>query len=154
MPLMVTQASAGSIPGGGGLMSNGADAVDASAVTPDGTQQTAGQPQGGSGQWMPVFQIGLGENGVPTTARGLISGFQPGATVATKTANSAATATQAALAANTPAGASTGQASTSGGAASSSGVGAPAKGGAESQDPATRAYEQQQKAAGQGIPGT
>lgn len=129
MPLGVTQTSAGSMPDGGGLMTgggsgsgDGTDAVNASAITPDGTQPTAGQ---GATGWMPVFQIGSGQNGVPTTARGLISGFQASSSIAANTSNAANSALQAGLAANTPttSGSATGSTGPAGGAADSTASG-------------------------------
>src|ERR1700744_1108185 len=75
MPLPV-QPAADSMPSGG---SSDPNAVPASAALPKGgTQPTAGA---GASGWMPVFQIGSGQTGVPTDARGLISGFQASGTV-------------------------------------------------------------------------
>jgi hypothetical protein len=119
MPLPVNTTSAGSMPSGASGLQTGGDTDPTeltSAVTPN--QQTAGQQaQGSATPWMPVFQIGSGQSGVPNTARGLISGFQSTQTVGQTTANSATTALQNALAANTPAGSATGSAGSSGGAA-------------------------------------
>lgn len=121
MPLAVNTTSAGTMPSGGALTPGaGGDAELASAKTPDGTQSTAGQAQGGAaGGWMPIFQIGSGEDGVPTTARGLISGFQASSSISAQVGAAATTATNSALAANTPtpAGSATGDTGTSGGAA-------------------------------------
>lgn len=122
MPLPVSTTSAGTMPGGSGLQTTGGgDLSDptelTSAVTP--AQGAAGSAAGGA-QWMPVFQIGAGQEGVSTTARGLISGYSPpDGTVAQKVGAAATAATQAGLAANTPtaAGSATGTAGTAGGAA-------------------------------------
>jgi hypothetical protein len=122
MPLPVSTTSAGSIDGGGALMAgddSGDNAQLASAVTPTGGQTAGGQASGSANPWMPVFQIGMGQSGVPTTARGLISGFQATTTVGQNATNQANTALQNALAANTP--------TTSGSSTGSSG---PAAGGA------------------------
>lgn len=150
MPLGVTQASAGSMPDGGGLMTGGTsgsgggtDAVNASAITPDGTQPTAGA---GATGWMPVFQIGSGQNGVPTTARGLISGFQATPTIASNTSSAANQALQDGLAANAPtaSGSATGSSGPAGGAAGStdSGTGDTANAGGQPTPKATSKAQQ------------
>ena len=120
MPLPV-QPAADSMPSGD---SSDPNAVLASAVTPNGgTQPTAGA---GASGWMPVFQIGSGQTGVPTDARGLISGFQASGTVGSQVSSSAGTALQNAQSAlgtgggdTTSSGSATGSTAPSGGAASS-----------------------------------
>lgn len=114
MPLPVNTASAGSMPSGAsGLQAGGGDGTELTSAT----QPTTGQQAGGG--WMPIFQIGAGQAGVASNARGLISGFQSDQTVGQVASNAATTALQNALAANTASGSSAGAAGPSGGAASS-----------------------------------
>jgi hypothetical protein len=112
------------MPTGGGLMAGGDPTELASAVTPNNIGAGAGSASSAT-QWMPIFQLGTGNPGVPSDARALISGM--GAATAQQgnqqaTANAAQTALSAGIGANagtTSSGSSTGAAGPSGGAASS-----------------------------------
>jgi hypothetical protein len=125
-PVQLAGGTSGTMPSGGALP----DTELTSADTPDtgaGTPATDPNVQQ-SNQWMPVFQIGAGQNGVGVDARGLISGnVGPAASAGQQVSNTATNAVNNAIAANvppTPAGGSTDSSGASGGAASDIGSGA------------------------------
>jgi hypothetical protein len=153
MPLPIQAAPAGSMPSGGSNLPAGDDSGG------DGTSLTAATspnnpaPTAATAQWMPVFQIGVGQDGVPADARGLIAGEQP---AGGSTSAQMGVAADKALAAATAAGAAANQAGPSGGAASTNpdgGVGpldvggASSDGGNQGSSPAPKASSAAQRAA-------
>lgn len=125
MPLPIQAAPAGSMPSGG---SNLPDGEDGTSLTSANTGATAGGAAGAAAGtvWMPLFQIGVGQGGVPADARGLIAGEQPqGGSLGTQVG---ATADKA-LAAATAAGAAAGSSGPAAGAAAGASEGGALAGG-------------------------
>jgi hypothetical protein len=126
MPLPISAAPAGSMPSGGSNLPSG-DGTSLTAAD-SGNGAVAGAQAGAAAGtvWMPIFQIGVGQGGVPADARGLIAGEQPqGGSLGTQVG---ATADKA-LAAATAAGAAAGQSGPAAGAAAGASEGSALAGG-------------------------
>ena len=147
MPLPIQAAPASTMPSGGSNLPDGGDGTSlTAATTPNSSTATAA-----TATWMPMFQIGVGQDGVPVDARGLIAGEQP---AGGSTSAQMGAAADKALAAATAAGAAADQAGPSGGTASTNpdgGVGpldvggATNEGGNQGSSPAPKASSQAQR---------
>jgi hypothetical protein len=116
MPLPIQAAPASTMPSGGSNLPDGGDGTSlTSATTPNSPAPTAA-----TATWMPMFQIGVGQDGVPADARGLIAGEQP---AGGSTSAQMGAAADKALAAATAAGAQAGQTGPSGGQPAEQGPG-------------------------------
>lgn len=151
MPLPVQAAPASTMPAGGSNLPGGDGTQTTSAGTTGAVQGGQAGAAAGTG-WMPVFQLGAGQAGVPSDARGLIAGEQPVGGAASKQLGTAAsTAFQAATAAGSatgqsgPAAGGAAGASTGDSLGAGSGTGPNAQGGNIGSNPAPKATTQAQR---------
>jgi hypothetical protein len=149
MPLPIQAAPASTMASGGSNLPSGDGTSLTAATTPNSPAATAA-----TAQWMPIFQIGVGQDGVPGDARGLIAGEQPAGGPLSAQVGAAA---DKALAAATAAGAASGQTGPSAGQPSmqgpgesgtdTSGLGPDAQGGNVGANPSPAATSQAQRQA-------